>query len=281
MARWSGSEGHPMAAHLPANVQVASLRVFVPTFRYDTEAVLRDVQIEFSGPGLVALIGPNGSGKSTLLKIAAGLIHPKGAAIVVCGKPLESIPPRELAALVAWVPQRSEVIFAMTVREMVCVGRYRVERPMRSLPASMNAAIDLALEEVGLTDLAEREVETLSGGEWQRAMIARAIAQETPVLLLDEPIASLDLRYQDDIYLLLGRLASAGRLILVADHHLEVAAAHAGRLILLRAGQISADGAPADILTAERIEATFGVRAHVFPDPFTGTPRVSRVVADR
>lgn len=257
--------GH--AAHLSMNV---------PTFRYDTRPVLQDIHLEFGGAGLAALVGPNGSGKSTILKIAAGLIRQRGATVTISGRPLGEISQRDLAAAVAWVPQRAEVLFAMTVREMVRVGRYRVERPLRPLPPSEEEAIDSALREVGLTSLAEREVETLSGGEWQRAMIARAIAQETPILLLDEPIASLDLRYQEEIYLLLRRLSSSGRLILVADHHLEVTAAHADRLILLREGRTIGDGPPEEILTAGNIEETFGVRAEVFPDPVTGTPRVSR-----
>jgi iron complex transport system ATP-binding protein len=148
------------------------------------------------------------------------------------------------------------------------------ERPLWPLPAA-DEEIHRA-REVGLDLLAEREVETLSGGEWQRAMIARAVAQDTPILLLDEPIASLDLRYQDEIYRLLRGLASSGRLILVADHHLETVAAHADRLILLREGRKICEGPPAEVLTAERIEETFAVRVRVFQDPVTGTPRLSR-----
>lgn len=258
-----------------------SLEVAVRTFAYDGEPVLRHVDLAFAGPGLGALVGPNGSGKSTLLKIASGLIRSSGASVAVCGKSVDAISPRALAGLIAWVPQRADLLFAMTVREMVRIGRYRVERPMRRLPAGEEEIVDSAIREVGLEKLGDREVETLSGGEWQRAMIARAIAQDTPVLVLDEPIASLDLRFQDEIYRLLRRLASSGRLVLVADHHLEVVAAHADRLILLSGGGIAADGPPAKILTAERIEETFGVRAQVFPDPFTGTPRVSRTEEKR
>jgi iron complex transport system ATP-binding protein len=234
------------------------------------------VDLGFAGPDLVALVGPNGSGKSTLLKIASGLIRSNEAAVTVCGETVDALSPRELAALIAWVPQRADLLFAMTVREMVRIGRYRMERPLRRLPAAEEEIVDSAIGGGGLEKLADREVETLSGGEWQRAMIARAIAQDTPILVLDEPIASLDLRFQDEIYRLLHRLATSGRLVLVADHHLEVVAAHADRLILLSGGRIAADGPPAEILTAEQIERTFDVRAKVFPDPFTGTPRLSR-----
>jgi iron complex transport system ATP-binding protein len=136
--------------------------------------------------------------------------------------------------------------------------------------------IESALESVGLQVLADREVETLSGGEWQRALVARAIAQDTPVLLLDEPVASLDLRYQDEVYVLLRRLADDGRLVIVADHHLEIAASYADRALLLRQGTIVADGPPDTVLTAETIADVFDVRLDVFADPVTGSPRLSR-----
>lgn len=259
----------------------ANLQIVVPTFRYNSREILCQVDVHLAEAGLTALIGPNGSGKSTLLRIAAGLIRPRGASVLVGGRRIDRLPSRELAALIAWVPQRAETLFAMSVREMARVGAYRVERPLRPLPAAESEKIDSALSLVGLEDLADRDVETLSGGEWQRAMIARAVAQDTPVLLLDEPIASLDLRYQEEIYLLLERLATQGRLILVADHHLEVAAAHASRLLLLREGRIVGDGGPEEILTPERIAEAFGVRVHVFRDPVTGAPRVSRLKADR
>jgi iron complex transport system ATP-binding protein len=253
----------------------ATLRIDVPTFGYSSGFALQDIHLHFDESGLAALVGPNGSGKSTLLKIAAGLLHPPTAKIVVSGKPLQRIAPRQAAALVAWVPQRAEALFAMTVTEMVRVGRYRIARPLRPFPEEEEAKIAAALRDVGLDGLADREVETLSGGEWQRTMIARAIVQDTPVLLLDEPIASLDLRYQDEIYSLLRRLASGGKLILVADHHIEVAAAYADRLLLLRDGRIIGDGPPEEILTSERIRETFGVEVQVFPDPRSGAPRLS------
>jgi iron complex transport system ATP-binding protein len=138
--------------------------------------------------------------------------------------------------------------------------------------------VERAVAEVGLASMIDREVDTLSGGEWQRALIARAVVQDTPVMLLDEPIAGLDLRYQEEVYLLLRRLAVNGRLILVADHHLEVAASHAERIIMLDQGRVAADGDASEVLTAERIAKVFDVRIQVFLDPVTGSPRLSRPV---
>lgn len=237
--------------------------------------------MEFGAGGLVALIGPNGSGKSTLLKLTAGLIHAAGVSIVVQGQLLHELAPRAAARLISWVPQRAEVLFSMTVREMVRIGRYRLLRPLRDLPREDETIIEKAVGEVGLTEMLDRDVDTLSGGEWQRALIARALAQDTPVMLLDEPVASLDLRYQDEVYLLLKGLATKGRLIIVADHHLEVAASYAERIVMLNAGGIAADGVACDVLTSKRLAEVYGVEVRVFPDPVSGTPRLSRPRGDR
>ncbi|MDM7917362.1 MAG: ABC transporter ATP-binding protein [Candidatus Eisenbacteria bacterium] len=252
------------------------LDVEVDRFGYDGTEVLRDVRLRFDRPGLAALLGPNGSGKSTLLRIAAGLAREPGCRVRIHGKDLTRMGAREAAALVAWVPQRAEAVFAMSVREMVRVGRFRAHGvgPARGA-AGEEERIEAALESVGMLDLAHRDVDTLSGGEWQRALIARAVAQDTPVMLLDEPVASLDLRYQDEIYQLLRALASQGRAILVADHHIDLAACYCDRLLLLREGRIDADGPPS-VLQEETIARVFGIRTAVFPDPVTGTPRVSR-----
>jgi iron complex transport system ATP-binding protein len=186
------------------------------------------------------------------------------------------LPPREIARWIAWVPQRSEVAEGMTVREMVRVGRYRIERPLRALPERDEARVTAVLGESDLLALADREAGTLSGGEYQRAVLARALAQETPLLLLDEPIASLDLRFQEEVYARLRRLADQGRLVLVADHHVELAADYADRLLLLRDGSVHADGPPREVLTSRRIQEVFGVERRLFPDPVTGSPRLAR-----
>jgi iron complex transport system ATP-binding protein len=251
------------------------LRIRARSVGYGASVVLDQVDLTLSGPGVVALVGRNGSGKSTLLKVAAGLLRGEGIEVSICDRSLADLSVREAAGLVAWVPQRAETVFAMTLREMVRVGRYRMNRPLRT-PPSEEDAVSHALRSVGLDGLAERIVDTLSGGEWQRALIARAVAQDAPVLLLDEPVASLDLQYQDEVYRLLGKLAAAGRLVLVADHHLEVAASYAGRILGLKDGRIVADGTPGEVLTSKRIEEIFGVRVRVFSDPVSGSPRLSR-----
>jgi iron complex transport system ATP-binding protein len=252
------------------------LAIEVPIYSYNTGFKLQEIRLLFPERGLIALVGPNGSGKSTLLRLAAGLIGKEGVRVAIQGVGLHEIPQREVARMISWVPQRAEAMFSMTVREMVRVGRYRWNRPFRPATFAEEKEIGRAVAEVGLAPLIDREVDSLSGGEWQRALIARAVAQDTPVMLLDEPIAGLDLRYQEEVYLLLHRLAADGRLIIVADHHLEVAASHAERIVMLDRGRIVADGSAAKVLTPERIAEVFGVNVQVFPDPVTGSPRLSR-----
>lgn len=260
------------------NIQTNTLHLEarIPSFSYGARQVLEAIHLDF-GPGLlVALLGPNGSGKSTLLKLLGGLVAPGGAVIRIGEREVARMRPSEIARWISWVPQRAETPFAVSVREMIRVGRTRVARPLRSLPRQEEQRVDRALAEVGLEAMADRPVDTLSGGEWQRALIARAVVQDTPILLLDEPVASLDLRFQDGTYRLLRRLACDGRLVLVADHHIETAAAFADRIVLLDRGRLAAEGPAAEVLDAGRIERVFGVRTEIFSDPVSGTLRLSR-----
>jgi iron complex transport system ATP-binding protein len=234
------------------------------------------VRVRVEGPGLLALLGPNGSGKSTLLKILAGLLVAPGAEVRMMGQPIPGRPAREVAELVSWVPQRAEVAEGLTVREMVRVARYRIERPLRPLPQSEESTIQAILDEASLGPFSEREASTLSGGEVQRALLARALAQATPVLLLDEPIASLDLRYQEETYTRLRALARSGKLVLVADHHVEVVADYADRLLLLSEGTLVADGPPSEVVTEEHLRTAFGIERTLFADPVSGSPRLAR-----
>jgi iron complex transport system ATP-binding protein len=254
----------------------ALLDVRIPEFSYGGPVVLQRIELRAAEPGLIALVGPNGSGKSTLLRILAGLLSCRGAEVRIQGLPLGTMRPREIAERVAWVPQRSETAEGMTVREMVRIGRFRVERPLRPLPDMEERRITNVLADTGLTALADREAGSLSGGEHQRAVLARVLVQETPVLVLDEPIASLDLRFQEEVYERLRRLSRGGRLVLVSDHHVELAADYADRLLLLRDGAVRADGPAREVLTRESIREVFGVERQLFPDPVSGSPRLAR-----
>lgn len=252
------------------------LNASIGAFSYETAPNLTHIDLSLCGPALVALIGPNGSGKTTLLRILSGHLAGPGTDVRIDGRPLSAISHRRRAGLISWVPQRAEPVFAATVRDLLQVGMYRLHRPLRPLPRSAEAAMLQVAERVGIYHLLERQVDTLSGGEYQRALIGRALAQRTPVMILDEPVANLDIRYQEEIYRLLRAIADAGRLVVVADHHIDLSSAYVDRLLAMSGGTIVADGPPSRVLSADLIQNVFGVHVEVFADPATGTPRLSR-----
>jgi iron complex transport system ATP-binding protein len=228
-------------------------------------------------PGeLVGLLGPNGAGKSTYLRLMAGLATPQRGVVYICGQRVEKVSPEARARCLAWVPQRSETPFEWTVSEMISLGRHPHHgRAWRERPEDQNV-VAKALESVGLSTLRNRAVGTLSGGEWQRALLGRALAQDARVLLLDEPVTSLDLGYQRRIYELIRSLCrERGVGAIVADHHIELHAAFCDRLVLMDRGRVIAQGAPAQVLTSANLESVFRTPLRVQVDPETGRPRVS------
>ena len=228
--------------------------------------ILHGIDAELRAGEWVALVGPNGAGKTTLLRAMAGLL-PHGGALELGGRPVRSWPERERARAVAFVRQRGDEAFAYTVRQTVELGRAPHTGWVAPLGAGDHAAVDRALDAVGLRGDAGRTVTALSGGEQQRVRLAQALAQDAPTLLLDEPTAHLDVRHRLD---LLGRaraLADGGRTVVAALHDLGWAARYADRLLLLAAGRLVADGAPAEVLTPENLAAVFGVEARVEPAP--------------
>jgi iron complex transport system ATP-binding protein len=242
---------------------------------YQHQVALRDVSLEARGGEVVVLIGPNGAGKSTLLRAIAGTLAPDAGRICLDGADMAQLRPAERAQLVAVVPQAARLPEAFTVGEVVLMGRNpHLPRFGGERPADYRAA-QQAMQRTDTWQLAERRVGELSGGEQQRALIARALAQEPRVLLLDEATAHLDLRYQLAILHLARKLARSGLLVLAALHDLNRAAQHADRLALLNSGELLACGAPAHVLTPERLRQAYGVAALVSAHPLTGVPLVA------
>jgi iron complex transport system ATP-binding protein len=188
---------------------------------------------------------------------------------------VDKLAPRERARLVAWVPQRSETPFEWTVAEMVTMGRHPYAgRRLFDREEDLDVVLR-ALARVGLSDLADRPVGTLSGGEWQRALVARALAQEARVLLLDEPVANLDLGYQRQIYELVRGMCREERIAVVAaDHHVDLQAIFCDRLVLMDRGRVAAQGAPAEVLRREILESVYRTPLDVTRDDETGRPSV-------
>jgi iron complex transport system ATP-binding protein len=240
---------------------------------YDRAVIVDGLDVSIPGGKITALVGPNGCGKSTLLRGLARLLAPKGGAAFLDGRAIDRIPTRELATRLGILPQSPAAPEGLTVRELVAQGRYPHQSWLRQWSAGDEAAVTKALALTGTTELAERPVDALSGGQRQRAWIAMTLAQETAVILLDEPTTYLDLAHQIEVLQLLETLnRDEGRTIVMVVHDLNHATRHAHHLVALRAGRVAAAGPPAEVVTPLLLRTVFGVEGAVVPDPRTGVP---------
>ena len=235
--------------------------------------VLHGVDLALLRGEVLGLLGANGAGKTSLLRIATRVIAPEAGAIRLCGRPLGEFSRGELARHIALVPQRSEVPFPFPAAEIVRMGRAPHLGLLGFESREDVVLADRAMEEVGIRELARRSILELSGGEQQLVAIARGLVQATPILLLDEPTAFLDLRHRVHVLRLVRGLARAGRAVLVVSHDLGLAARFCDRLALLSHGQVLAAGTPAEVLTPSHLRAAFGIEALVLRAP-DGTPVV-------
>ena len=227
---------------------------------YRERTVLEDITLSIGEGERVALIGPNGAGKSTLLSVATGLLRPATGHVRLAGEPVEGLDRLEVARRLAVVPGEASLPFATRVEEVVALGRLPHEDPFRGARPADRAAIAAAIERVGVGHLLGRDARELSLGERQLVLIALAVAQAAPVLVLDEPTVHLDLRHQVGAMELLVDLNERdGTTIIAVLHDLALAAHFFPRLVLLDVGRIVADGPPADVLSPYRIREVFGV----------------------
>ena len=240
---------------------------------YGGRTVLRDVDLGLGDGELLAVIGSNGAGKTTLLRVIAGVLRPYAGTVRLDGRPMSAYSPREVARRIGAVAQTPEANLDFTVEELVELGRLPYLRFPDRLSHRDRAAVGRALELTGLVGLAGRRLSTLSGGERRRAFIAVALAREPEVLLLDEPMAHLDLKAQVELLALFRGWAAEGVTVVATSHDLNLAAAFP-RLALFGAGRLLARGAPAEVLTPEGIREAFGVEAAVFRDPHTGAVHI-------
>nr|WP_298094074.1 ATP-binding cassette domain-containing protein [uncultured Shinella sp.] len=238
------------------------IRINNVSFKHRATPILHDVSLDIAKGGVVALIGPNGAGKSTLLSLVARLQALQTGTISVDGLPVDTTPGRDLAKVLAILRQDTTVASRLRVRELVGFGRFPHGRGR--LTGEDHAIVDAAIAQFDLTDLSDRFIETLSGGQRQRALVAMAFAQGTDYLLLDEPLNNLDMYYARALMRSLRAIAdTGGKTVVIVLHDINQASAHADRIVAMKDGRIVADGAPAEILTSDRLEAVFGFRMRV------------------
>ena len=250
------------------------LRVEEATIGYDGSVICPNLSVAVPDGSFTAIIGPNGCGKSTLLHAMARVLKPVQGRVILDGKAISSYRSKEVARRVGLLPQTSLAPEGIRVADLVARGRAPYQGLVHQWRASDEDAVAQALEATSMTPLSGRLVDELSGGQRQRAWVAMLLAQQTPVMLLDEPTTFLDIAHQYDLMELLRGLHEEGKTVVAVLHDLNQAARYAGHLIVMRGGEVVAAGAPAEVVTAEMIEEVFGLRALVVPDPVTATPAV-------
>ena len=230
--------------------------------------------VSFSAPGgtLTAVVGPNGSGKSTLVRALLGRVPLAGGRVTLDGEAAGSLSRTARARRVAVVSQREEPAFPLRVRDYVALGRYPWQGTWSPASADDHRAVDRALESAAASALADRQSDTLSGGEWQRVRVARALAQGAGTIVLDEPTTFLDIAHEMACFELLVALARAGRCVLVISHQLNLVARFADRVVLLSRGSLVAEGAPDDVMRGETLERVYEWPLVVSRDPAVGAP---------
>ncbi|MBT2439457.1 ABC transporter ATP-binding protein [Streptomyces sp. ISL-36] len=257
----------PTTAPRPA----VRLRAERLSLAYGDRTVVHELDLDIPDGSVTAVIGPNGCGKSTLLRSFGRLLRPKSGHVLLDGRPVHTMPTRQVAGLVGLLPQSPEAPEGITVADLVARGRHPHQSWYRRWSSDDEAAVEAALRSTGTYDLAERTLDELSGGQRQRAWIAMALAQNTEVLLLDEPTNHLDLAHQIDVLDLVRELhRDTGRTVVMVLHELSLAARYADRLVAMKDGRIVAQGAPSEVLTEDLLREVFELKARVRYDEECG-----------
>jgi iron complex transport system ATP-binding protein len=243
---------------------------------YGNGDILHDISFSLNKGEFLSVLGRNGSGKSTLIKAIQGLLKDVSGNIVVDGKEMSSHKPSELARKIAYVPQLFEASFQFTVQEIILMGRYVHQGRFAGLTSADKSIIEETMRLTETTRFKDKNIAHLSGGERQRVFIARALAQDTPLLFLDEPSAHLDISYQVEIYQILNRLQEKkGKTILTAEHNINLAIPYSQRLLFLKGGRIHSLGAPEELITKPNIWEVFRTDVDVRKNLHSSRPEIS------
>ena len=250
------------------------------TLAYDQSVISRDLEVAIPDNSFTVIVGPNACGKSTLLRALSRMLKPSEGAVHLDGRLISSYPSKEVARRLGLLPQSSIAPDGITVADLVARGRYPHQKFLKQWSRADERIINEAMAATGVVDLAARMVDELSGGQRQRVWLAMVLAQQTPLLLLDEPTTYLDIAHQMDVLDLCAQLHGEREYTLVAVlHDLNHACRYATHLIAMKDGAVVAEGEPHRIITEELVEQVFGLPVRVIPDPETGAPLV--VPADR
>ncbi|MFD5742986.1 ABC transporter ATP-binding protein [Streptomyces massasporeus] len=245
------------------------------TLAYDQRVIAEQLSVEIPDRSFTVIVGPNACGKSTLLRALSRMLKPSEGRVLLDGNVIQSMPAKKVARTLGLLPQSSVAPDGITVADLVGRGRYPHQGILRQWSTEDERVVQESMRQTGVAELGDRYVDELSGGQRQRVWIAMALAQQTPLLLLDEPTTYLDIQHQIDVLDLCAELhEEQGRTLVAVLHDLNHAARYATHLIALREGRVIAEGAPKDIVTAGLVEEVFGLRCQVIGDPETGTPLV-------
>ncbi|MFF2051796.1 ABC transporter ATP-binding protein [Leifsonia sp. NPDC058194] len=252
----------------------APLAVSGATLGYDGRTISHDLNVAIPDGSFTVIVGPNACGKSTLLRGLARLLRPTAGQVLLDGRDIHAYRTKEVARRLGLLPQSSLAPDGITVADLVARGRHPHQNAFRTWSRDDEAAVAAALEATNVTELSGRRVDELSGGQRQRVWVALALAQQTGILLLDEPTTFLDIAHQFELLELFHELNLEGRTLVAVLHDLNQASRYATHIIAMNDGRIVAQGAPADVVTADLVHDVFGLPAHVLPDPVSGTPLV-------
>ncbi len=265
-----------MNKHDPA-LMADQARLFAEraTIGYDQRVISRELSVEIPDKSFTVIVGANACGKSTLLRALSRLIKPSAGRVVLDGEMITAMPAKEVARRLGLLPQSSIAPDGITVADLIARGRYPHQKLFRQWSQEDEAAVIDAMAATKVTDLSHRLVDELSGGQRQRVWVAMALAQQTPLLLLDEPTTFLDITHQIELLELMGDLNRRnGQTIVAVLHDLNHACRYASHIVAMRDGAIVAEGAPKDIVTAELVEEVFGLPCIIIEDPIAHTPLV-------
>ena len=236
---------------------------------YDGKVILEDVSFSVGEGEIVGLIGPNGAGKSTLLKTLRGILPPLSGTAMLMGDDINVLAAKDFARRAAYLQQRVEMTFDYTAQDIVLAGRYPYLSWWRQENAHDLAIAEACMAYTGVSDLADSPLHAMSGGQRQRVLLAKVLAQQTPVLFLDEPATGLDIIYQEEIFRFCRELSAAGKTVLLVAHELSLAARFCSRLLLIGRGTLLADGRPQEVLTDELLSQAYGAPVRVVENPLT------------